>query len=178
MTMNRSNLMMTIAMTAALALPSMASADESRQGFVVGGGVGPGFVSLMATDVDTQNKAGLATDITIGYGLNSQLIVYGMSRIVWFSLEGEMTFSETAGVGVSYFLSERAPSLFVAAGIGAAVYVQPNVDAPNQIGLGGLVGVGYEFRPHWLAEIDIAYNKPNDDFSTVGVMAKVNYYYY
>lgn len=166
-----------VAIAAVIVLSSNAAADDKRQGIVIGGGVGPGVASLSFPDADRQNYIGVATDITLGYGLSSQLLVYAMSRIVWFDLDGQLTFSETAGLGVSYFLSDSAPSLFVAAGVGAAVFVQPGSDTDNQIGIGGLVGIGYEFKRHWLVEVDVAYNKP-DDFSSTTIMTKLNFYYY
>ncbi len=93
---------------------------------------------MLGPDDTRSNHGGLTTDITIGYGLSPQLIVFAMSRIVWFQLEGELTFSEVAGVGASYFFSERAPSLYVTGGLGYAIFVQPGSDTENQFGVGAL----------------------------------------
>ncbi|MBL4633535.1 MAG: hypothetical protein JKY56_06675, partial [Kofleriaceae bacterium] len=48
-----------------LTTPAMA---DSRQGFVLGGGTGPGFVTL-GLDGARENKNGVSTDLTVGYGL-------------------------------------------------------------------------------------------------------------
>ena len=149
---------------------------ESREGFVVGGGFGPGVIHLGEAET-SETHFGVSTDLTVGYGLDKNLVAYAMSRIVWFDKDGELTFSESAGLGVSYFFQEQAPALYVTGGLGAAVFVQPDSDSENQFGLAGLAGFGYEAYEHWFAEINVAYGNPGD-FDSTSVMAKLNYYFY
>ena len=49
------------------------------------------------------------------------------------------------GVGLTYFLTEDAPSLFV-----------------------DLAGAGYEFKKNWTAEVDYSFGSPSDDESLFG----------
>lgn len=195
--MNRMSLTLALisASTALVASPAMADDDttvsarsadapDSRQGFLIGGGIGPGFVSVSgpmpgSPDGDgREGHTGVSTDLTIGYGLTPQLTIFGMSRIVWFDMADDVTFSEVAGVGMTYYLKPRAPSLFVTAGLGWSVFVQPASDAiENQFGLGAMAGVGFEPLPHWVVEVDAGINNPGD-YDTVLLMAKVNYLYY
>lgn len=149
---------------------------DSRKGFVLGGGIGPGIVRL-ASDGKSEFHLGLSTDLTVGYGLSDQLVGFAMSRIVWFSESDALTFSESTGLGLSYFASNTAPSLFVTGGLGAAVFVKPGEDSENQFGPAGVVGVGYEASSHWLFEVSLSYGSPGD-LSATGLMAKLNYYAY
>lgn len=165
---------------ALLSAAATARADEpsSRAGFVVGGGLGAGLASIKvdgATGSDT--RIGAATDLQLGWGLSRQLLVFAYSKIIWFQQADELTFTEVAGLGGTYYLHDSAPTLFVSAGLGWSVFTQPGGPIDTQLGFGTFVGAGYEPRPHWNLQVDLGWNNPGD-FQTAMAMAKVTFLYY
>lgn len=147
-----------------VALPNSASAfNGQRKGFILGFGLGPGL-----TPVGGDNKIVLAnTSFKIGIGLSEQLLLYWSSRGAWYKTDyhyyesGQKSVTElfgVAGLGMSYYLLETAPAMYVTGSLGYSAVSNPFESYANDadVGLGLSMGVGYEFSPHYSVEATLA----------------------
>lgn len=170
--------------------------DGKRKGFILGGGIGPGFTSytqeLAGWDPyfgytkiksDQETKVALMTNFKIGYAPTDFWELYYTSKVSWFSFEsisGDVIIANgISALGVTYYFKPEAPSPFTAGGIGFSTWNAPfESDSDTWIGLGLFAGAGYEFTKHFNIEVDLLWGKPGDselgiDVSTNALSVKV-----
>ncbi|MCH9032704.1 MAG: hypothetical protein IIB00_10670 [candidate division Zixibacteria bacterium] len=169
--------------------------DGSRKGFVIGGGLGfapiarwsaPDVLLLnevgdtLGTEVFNDTRVGVGVNILLGYAWNERnMIVYegnasgyksrklagdlvitqGFYGAAWYHYYGPMgaTFFSVIGVGLYQFDIENSPDF----------------DA----GIGGLLGGGYEFSPHYQVGLYISTGRTSilsTDFSHLNISALVS----
>ena len=141
--------------------------DNYRRGFIIGGLGGVGLIIWNELEDNVEVNKGtdfvLHTDFRIGSGFKSgKLMLYFWGVGNWFLYEREdgdknIDVGRNIGVGMSYYFRPTSPSLYICAGIGRS-----SVGAHIFIntGMGFVGGIGYEFAPHWSAEIDVMYSNP------------------
>ena len=113
--------------------------DGRRQGFFYQVGIGGGTTSadqewtVLDTDFELDDSAGgIALDLKIGYGITSKLLLsYSINvgsadletidgQITGFSKSKETASFGAGGVGLTYFVKDAAPSLFVDLAVGVS----------------------------------------------------------
>lgn len=163
-----------LALVAALA-PATA---QAREGFVIGGGLGVGLVSIEgegAAGAVESSAFGSAIDIDIGWAFDDHWMLHLADRQLWFQLDGEWTMSENVGLGVTWFSAPDAGWL-ASASVGLGLVVQPGTDLEIQRGLGVNVGIGYALDRRWVAQLDAGWNNPGD-FTSATALLRVKYLY-
>lgn len=174
-----------VAALALLLAPAAGALDGQRQGFFFQVGIGGGTTSadqkwtILDSDFELDDSGGsVALDLKIGYGITNKFLLSYSTNVGSADLktiDGRITGSsktkETAsfgagGVGVTYFLTEAAPSLFVDVTVGVSSW--DDGDGNEFSGGGVAVGAGYEFRKNWTAEVDYIFGSPSDDKSLFG----------
>lgn len=160
--------------------------DGKRQGFILGGGFGTGFTSFTQTvefmdeeiTSDRESKLPFITSFIIGGGLSPNVLLYYFNKVSFFPIENVFgdnvaIASGVGGLGVTYYFSPKAPSAFLAGGLGGATWTAPfESDSDWWFGFGTLFGAGYEFSPHWSIEADVALGWPSDE--EMGIKATSN----
>ena len=164
--------------------------DVSRQGLVLGAGLGGGPASFTQSlsqtggsiRSDRETKGAFVTDFQIGHGIDDTTVLSFIVRTIWFTLGVVRAFDDepdelesvmiASSVGVftlTKYGQTEAPSAFVRGGVGVATWDAPfesNAQDPLT-GLGALLGVGYEFAPHWSVELSATWGLPSNEFSGV-----------
>lgn len=147
-----------------LAAPMAASAfDGDRQGFMLnlGGGFGQGKVSWDGGSVD---GTGICTDLKIGGGPSSQILVYYTNRALWYSPENSSIdlVNGMSAAGISYFLEPQAPSFFFSGALGLGVLTDSEA-SDGESGFGFTMGIGYEIARSFIAELTFMYAGLSND---------------
>jgi hypothetical protein len=149
--------------------------DGRRSGFILGFGLGGGYThvtqtlssSLLSGDESvTADEFGVASEFKIGAGIGNRFQLYYANRMNWFSVEGgSVTFTSAVGlVGVSYYLEEQTPSLYLMGLIGLSSWDAPfeeGVDSSSGFGIGA--GLGWEFARHFSFEATVNWGNPSTD---------------
>jgi len=152
--------------------------DGTRKGFILGFGLGGGYVSqdvikyYAVPRVETDTGAGFATDFRIGGGFTEQFLLYYENRVSWTFVEtvdidmvNPNTFS-LFGVGLlgaSYYFQTEAPAWYVLGSVGTA---NRWIEEQNTNGFGLSGGAGYEFTKHWAVEATVNWGQTEkDDFT-------------
>ncbi len=163
------NILKTVTFAAILftATPALAF-DGNRQGFILGLGAG-----VHSTGIDfiydgyndlSQSKSGLATSAKIGGGITNQFALYYVRNASWYNapyFDGFTTTDITvtiglSGLGASYFLAPTAPSAYFLAALGIGDISAPfESNIKSDTGSAFMVGAGYEFSKHLMAEATI-----------------------
>jgi len=147
--------------------------EGERQGLVVGINFGCGKLwatrksikpSLRNVQVISQeNSLSSSFDFKIGYAPTNVFVIYAgyqtrdwMSRI--FVNRGRSVIkADIVSMGVIYFYAPEAPSLFFAGEFG---FLRDRVlpllpkSSPALWGWNGSFGLGYEFLPHWIVQVE------------------------
>jgi hypothetical protein len=145
---------MAVAGVILVALPNHAhSFDGQRKGFVLGFGVGPGF--LQGLGQEHFSRAGFQTDVTIGIGINDQLEFHYTGKQFWYYNEDLFFSLANPLVGLSYYLKPQAPSAFLSASAGLSIGVAPSSDFVATGGPGFHIGCGFEFARGFSTKFDI-----------------------
>ena len=125
-----------------------------------------GFLSTEAIETvhhnDSVIAAGLASNVKFGYGFSDQFLI---------SLSGLQSGNlSVGGIGLTYFTKKTAPSTFYDLNLPISVYTpEYRSDQLNRElqGTGISIGVGYEFKKHWIVRADLSaqsyYEKEIDD---------------
>lgn len=156
-----------------------------RKGFILGIGVGPGFIKYrgeyenfgLISIGEEKSRLTVMSDFKIGYAPNDNLAIYWMSKVSWFnretSFDKELTISGVAGLGASYYLNSEFPSLYFNGGVGYSTWGTLDFPQGNStyLGLGFVIGAGYEFAKHFSVEGNISWGRPNEDFFSYNVYA-------
>ena len=145
--------------------------DGERKGFILGIGVGSGYLSYSQTmegeKLGSDDVGPFNTDFKIGYAPNNMFLIYWMSKVSWFGMENvygdNVTISNGVGcAGVSYYLNEFTPSPYLFCGIGYSTWDTPfEEDSKTWTGPGVSFGTGYEFSHHFNIEASVTYGKPS-----------------
>ncbi len=160
----KKTLLVAICATGLLATSSAADIfDGSKEGFLLGFGVGGTYVS---TDVDFKNgarlddkRAGIATSFKLGYGFNEQFALYYTNQVDWYKFKGDGTIVGLTGIGVDYYLGAGSP--YYATGMIGVGTISDIKDKSISRGWAYQVGLGYEVAPHMT--IEASYMKINID---------------
>jgi len=164
-----------------LACTNVFAFDGKRKGFIIGGGMGGGFLSNKTFFTSSSNieRVGVfLTKFKIGYAPSNTLEIYYMLEGLWWRRNRfTSTLFGVSAVGITkYFDNVSETGLFVSGGIGFTGFLQVSEGSFSGYGLIG--GVGYEFSRHWSIEADLLYSKTEDrrgiDFDSFGVRVSVN----
>ncbi len=147
-----------IAVLLTITLVATASAfDGTRKGFVMGGGLGLGPFAHKSVDgfsSISDDKAGLALNLLIGYAWDEQNMLVYLRDGVFFSVDVVPGVSVNAiqgfsGVGWYHYFGPVGKTAFVVGGLGLQDYSYLDNDwGSNDPGFGMLLGGGYEFARH------------------------------
>jgi opacity protein-like surface antigen len=170
-----------------ISINSNAQQDE-RKGFILGLGIGPGVLNYKLK-VDRGNysihynrvkKLPVMSNFKIGYAPNENLAIYWTAKVSWFRSEKiqeeprDIMVSGVAGIGVTYYLKEEAPSVYFNGGVGYSTFSALSLEddlSNNHMGFGFSAGAGYEFAKHWSGEVNIAIGSPGKEEFTYQVTA-------
>lgn len=127
--------------------------DGQRKGFVLGGGLGVGF--LLGQEPDFQNKVAAGVNFKIGYAPSNTLeISYTFAAAGLYQLyyENDDYYSVWVhAVALTYHFNPREPGWFLTGGVGPAMaWGEDN-------GLGVIAGFGYEVSKRWSIQADVLY---------------------
>ena len=135
----------------ALILASQLSAsDGQRKGFILGGGVGYGALSL-GMDEYGVNAGALATNFIIGYAPSASWEIYYTNNVSWFSDRGNTERFVVTGLGMTKYLKRAGGGLYFCGGIGLSVQTLYG----GSTGFGALAGIGYDVARHWRVQGEI-----------------------
>jgi len=142
--------------------------DGKRKGFILGGGIGPGFTTFkeeieffwLKIESERLNKAAIMTDFKIGYAPSDFWEIYYTNKVSWFWITGDSEDKVTianglAALGATYYFKPEAPSPFIAGGVGVTAWSAIfESDPGTEYGAGLFAGAGYEFARHFSMELD------------------------
>ena len=174
--------------------------DGNRAGFILGIGAGGGYarhalsidssdfgISGFSIDVSQSNFA-VKTDFLIGYAPSNRLAITLSSKISWYSvtyrddddaIEDAIIASDTAGLGITYFLSENINANFIQAVIGFNYVSEPfEEEGGSSRGFGLGIGVGREVSKNWIIGLDATWGRPESDFTTFGIGVYFSHIWY
>jgi len=156
--------------------PLLLSGGE-RQGFIFDLSLGYGFnrypekMQYWSPAESSENitKGGISMVGKTGYAPNNHLMILLLSPGVYFQEEvdsdNKIVMNGLYSLCVSYYLSEFHPSFYFDAGVGLAMRYFPFElekdieDLHMRFGIGGTLGVGYEFIHRWSVESNLFYNR-------------------
>jgi len=158
------------------------SFDGERNGFILGGGIGGGYLSnsFSYESYSTNDNRGVfLTNFKIGYAPSNTLEVYYISKVSWW---GETDINYALGlsaIAVSFYTDkETETGLFISGGLGLSTLSAPfETDVESSNGFGVFGGAGYEFASHWNVEADIFYSAISEsgvDMNSFGVQLTIN----
>jgi len=157
------------------AKPLLLSGGE-RQGFIYSLDLGYGFtkypekMQYWSSPESSENitKGGISMVGKMGYAPNNHLMILLLSPGIYFREETDsdkkILLNGLLSLGISYYLNEFHPSFYFDAGAGLAIWYFPFEfeedieDLDIHLGVGGTVGVGYEFTHRWSVESNFSYN--------------------
>lgn len=165
-----------------LANTNVFSFDGERNGFILGGGVGGGYLSnsFKYSSYSTNDNRGVfLTDFKIGYAPSNILEVYYVSKVSWWGKTDINYALGLSALAVSYYTdNEKETGLFISGGLGLATLSAPfDTDVESSNGFGVFGGVGYEFAAHWNVELDVLYSTISEneaDLNSFGVRVTIN----
>jgi opacity protein-like surface antigen len=141
-----------------------------RKGFILGGGVGPGYLTYEGTD-----KFCLATNFKIGYAPSNSFEIYYLNTVSWFGVYSDSFIDGITGLGLTKYLKSEGRGIFVFGGVGLAV-IQELTGPEDDTGFGLIGGVGYDISKHWSIQGDILYTTFDAGaWQSVGVRVSVNF---
>ncbi len=168
--------------------------DGKRQGFVIGGGIGPAFTSFHEEgkfefcspygEYETdRNGIGLQYSIRAGYAPIDRLAFYAFGKDIFFEYEGGIYHGDFAlfedsqiyttgflGFGTVYFHKAVYPSFYakgeVAYPVTNSSFIQPDfsLSKGGPPGFSLCFGLGYEFAQNWCAELDATWAKTSGGY--------------
>jgi len=153
---------------------SLLLSGGERQGFIFGIGLGYGFNRYPekmqywspAESSEDKIKGGISMFTKTGYALNNRLMIHYFSPGIVFRKEvgsdKKIIDNSLFALGISYYLNEYHPSIYFDAGIGLAIWRFPfefEEDLDSHFGVGGVIGIGYEFAHRWSVESNFSYNR-------------------
>jgi opacity protein-like surface antigen len=155
--------------------------DGERKGFILGGGLGVGYLSNTTSPdflSDTKSRLAFQTNFKIGYAPSNTLEIFYSNKVSWWSRSGLYVLGLSAAAFTLYFDNTSETDWFVSSGIGFSSIGEikfDNVDSGSGFGLFG--GAGYEFSNHWTVEVDLLYSNVtvrDNDYDFFGVLVTIN----
>lgn len=165
-----------------LSYSNLYSFDGERKGFILGGGIGAGYLSNSTSfnsNSNTDSRAVFLTNFKIGYAPSNTLEIYYLSKVSWWG-ESDITFTLglSAVATTFYFDKTTETGWSISGGIGLSTLSAPfEVGLESSNGFGLFAGGGYEFSSHWNIELDLLYSTITDggaDLNSFGVQLTVN----
>jgi len=184
--MRQGSLLILIAITI-LCSTSIYAFDGERKGFILGVGLGVGYLSNTTswdnsydTGSITESRTVFQTYFKIGYAPSNTLEIFYSSRISWWSDHNYLSWLGLGAVAFTlYFDNISETGWFVSGGFGhsnmSELSFRSTSDSKSGFGLFG--GAGYEFSKHWTVEVDLQYSTVADDrrdTDSFGVIVTVN----
>jgi hypothetical protein len=177
---------------------SVAAFDGNHKGFLLGVGLGYAHSSFDDNSISmplSMPHDGICLDLKVGGGVSEQVQIYWNSKVnCSYSQEASLGGFAVSGLGGTYFLKPKAPSLYFMATLGLSGYWvrETAVDVGKErgrgsatsIGFGSAIGAGYEFAKHLSVEGSVAIAKANiywidanqrSDVSALGLCLTLNY---
>jgi hypothetical protein len=154
--------------------------NGQRKGFILGGGVGAGYLSYQER-FDGEgpfdlNKFSLATNFKIGYAPSNSLEIYYINSVSWFGYMSETLLIGVTGAGVTKYLSPKGTGFFVSLGAGISFFRSLTAGGGSFTGFGLIGGIGYEFSKHWSIQGDVLYTTmESNQIRSLSVRATVNF---
>jgi len=178
----------TLALVLLFAFANLYAFDGERKGFILGGGIGAGFLSNTTSfnsNSDTDSRAVFLTNFKIGYAPSNTLEIYYISKVSWWGQTNAITGSSTTfTLGLSaiaatmYIDNTTETGWFISGGLALSALAAPfETDLESSNGFGLFGGGGYEFSSHWSVELDLLYSTitdPGVDFNSFGVLVTIN----
>jgi opacity protein-like surface antigen len=163
--------------------------DNSKKGFILGGGLGYSAVRtnidirsnhFRAGATDTQNA--LATTLKLGYGISEQFSVFYVNDVSWYKYDGssDKYITGASSIGVDYYFDENSP-WYATGGIGIATLKNFTKNKDSVNGFSYNIGIGYEIMPHVTIEgkfLSNNFDDKNVDFDTKNFNLTFNYTWY
>ena len=165
-----------------LAFSNVFAFDGERKGFILGGGIGAGYLSntfSVNSFSETDSRAVFLTNFKIGYAPSNTLEIFYISKVSWWG-ESDVTFilGLSAIAATVYLDNTTETGWFISGGLGLSALSAPfETDLESSNGFGFFGGVGYEFLSHWSFEVDLLYSTINEgdaDFNSFGVLVTIN----
>ncbi len=166
-------------------------AGGERQGFIFSLDLGYGFtkypekMQYWSSPESSENitKGGISMVEKIGYAPNNHLMILLISPVIYFQEEVDsdrkIILNGLQGLGISYYLKEFHPSFYFDAGVGLAMryfpfeFEEDIEDLDMHLGVGGTLGVGYEFTHRWSVESNLFYNRFSFERDNVDISANI-----
>ena len=165
-----------------LAFSNTYSFDGERNGFILGGGIGGGYLMNSSSDKfasDTDSKAVFLTHFKIGYAPSNTLEVYYLNNVSWWGVS-DVTFSlGLSALAVTFYTDTKTETGFsISGGLGLSTLSAPfEQDLKSSSGFGLFFGGGYEFASHWNVELDLLYStisEGNNNLTSFGIQLTIN----
>lgn len=157
-----------------------ASQQVQRKGFIIGGGVGAGYLQNQYSGLlfGAIYRVPLLTDFKIGYAPCNRLEVYYVNKVFWWGENGVTVILGLSSLGFTWYTNEQtATGFFMSGGGGISTADAPFENIAPSYGYGFFAGLGYEFSKHWSIEADLLYSRVTDSGIAVdsfGVRATIN----
>jgi len=176
--MRRISLLIYIAVSILCSI-SIYAFDGERKGFILGAGLGIGYLSNTTSpgfSLDTDSRVVFQANIKIGYAPSNTLEIFYNQRISWWG-QSDRTFSVglLAAAFTLYFDNTSVTGWFVSGGIGFVPTGRGR--SSDFFGFGLFAGAGYEFSRHWTVQADLLYSTITGNYSdtdSFGVLVTVN----
>jgi hypothetical protein len=156
-----------------LFLKTLVLSGGERQGFIFSLDLGYGFarypekMQYWSSPESSEDitKGGISMVGKMGYAPNNHLMILLLEPAIYFRKEVDsdrkIINNGLYALGISYYLNEFHPSFYFDAGIGLAswsFFLELEEDLDSHFGVGGTLGVGYEFTHRWSVESNLLYN--------------------
>ena len=176
--------LLALAMLATLFSGTGFAFDGNRAGFILGIGGGGGYArdafSFGSFEESQSNLAG-KIDISLGYAPSNRLAITWLSKGSFYDsdLHGYAVASATAGLGITYFLSEDVNANFIQAVIGVnQVWQIDDTSNRSDGGFGLGIGVGREVSKNWIIGLDATWGRPESGVTTFGIGVYFSHIWY
>ncbi len=166
-----------------LAFSNLYAFDGERKGFILGGGIGAGYISNTTSFnsfSNTNSRAVFLTNGKIGYAPSNTLEIYSIGKASWWGESDKISRLVLSAIAITvYFDNTTDTGWFISGGLGLSTLDTPfesNSESSNGFGLFG--GGGYEFSSHWSLEVDLLYSTITErvtDLNSFGVLVTVNF---
>ena len=164
------------------AYSNLYSFDGERNGFILGGGIGAGYLSNSSSNdsySNTDSRGVFLTHFKIGYAPSNTLEIYYLSKVSWWG-QSDITFTlGLSAIAATFYLDSATETGWsISGGLGLSSLSAPfEEDSGSSDGFGLFVGGGYEFAKHWTVELDLLYSgisESGSDLNSFGVQLTVN----
>jgi len=142
----------TLVLLSAVLLPALAAAEthpQTREGWLIGFGVGGGSAGISADGASSDREGGFAASFRAGYAFQPQLSVELDSNGWSKEQDGTTTTFSVGTAAINYYPGAQGIVLRGGVGFGSAdvsTQVGSVTLSGSESGFGFLLGAGYEFR--------------------------------